>query len=385
MRKLASIQKVINVRPIVGADMIEVVDVLGWSVVVKKNEFKVGDLAVYFEVDAFLNANDPRYATFEERFINWNGKRGMRLKTIRLRKQISQGLVLSINQFTEIQNPSEGMDVTELLNIEKWESASETQGNMGGKAPGSRQFPHFIRKTDQERVQNCINELDKHQDDTFEVSIKLDGSSMTVYRVGNDSPHFASILKDIEVRKLKKKGFWGKLWHKIQKNMGMIDIPDIITGVCSRNIELDKNGDNHFSKYVRDHYILDALDNFNRNIAIQGELIAPHIQENHEKVQSPEYYVYDIFDIDNQKYLTPIESREIIQTLGMNYVPVLDPNMKLSNFNATDSRTLVDAILAYAEGPGKNPGVKREGVVFKSDNSEFSFKAVSNSYLLGKK
>ena len=275
MRKLASIQKIQNLRPIPNADLIEVADVLGWSVVVKKGDFQVGDLAVYYEIDSFLNADDKRYATFEDRFINWGDKRGMRLKTIKLRKQISQGLVLKLDQFPEIKNPQEGDDVTEVLKIEKWESLAEAHGNGGGmgqKTAGATPFPAFIRKTDQERVQNYTNELPKHtnDDEDFEVSIKLDGSSMTVFRINESSPQFGYALTDIETRKLRRKGFFGKLFYKLGKKFGLIKDPVYLDGVCSRNIQLDTNGNNHFSQFVRDNKILEKLASVNLSIAIQG-------------------------------------------------------------------------------------------------------------------
>lgn len=388
MRKLASIQKILNLRPIPGADLIEVADVLGWSVVVKKGDFKVGDLCVYYEIDSFLNAEDPRYATFEERFTNWGDKRGMRLKTIKLRKQISQGLVLGVSQFTEIKNPQEGDDVTELLKIEKWESLSESHGNgggMGAKTAGAKPFPSFIRKTDQERVQNYLTKLAKHADEDFEVTIKLDGSSMTVFHVGKDSEHFAFAWSDIETRMLKKKGFFGKLFYRLRKKLGLVSVPDFLNGVCSRNIQLDLKGDNHFSAFVAENNILEGLENLNMNIAVQGELIAPSIQQNYEQVDKFEFYVYDVFNIDKQEYFLPEQSRIIAQRLGLNYVPVLNVNAPLSAFgDINDARGLVDKILAFAEGPGMNKGVKREGVVFKSNKTPFSFKAISNSYLLKK-
>lgn len=403
-RKLASVQKILNLRPIPGADLIEVADVLGWSVVVKKGDFAVGDLAVYFEIDSFLSADDKRYASFEERFINWGVKRGMRLKTIKLRKQISQGLVLKIDQFTEIKNPQEGDDVTEVLKIEKWESLSESQGNgggMGAKTAGATPFPAFIRKTDQERIQNYTYEIAKHlgDDEDFEVSIKLDGSSMSVFHLNKGSDNFNFSIEDMEKRALRKKGFVGKLIHKIKKKFGLVKTPDFLNGVCSRNIQLDTDGDNHFSAFVRENKILERLKTLNRNIAIQGELIAPTIQGNYEKVLSFEFYIYDVFDIDKQKYLLPAEACKIASELGLFYVPILEKNIKLATFAAKAGvsleliqsrdpvalKALIDAILAYAEGPGKNPGVKREGVVFKSNKTEFSFKAISNSYLLNKK
>lgn len=155
MRKLASIQRVLNIRPIQGADAIEVLDVLGWNVVAQKGLHKVGDLVVFIEIDSFLNANDPRYASFSERFSNFGTLRGMRVRSIRLRKQISQGLILPISNFSEISTQvAEGDDVTELLGVIKWESAEETKSNAGNsinKEAGAKPFPSFIRKTDQER------------------------------------------------------------------------------------------------------------------------------------------------------------------------------------------------------------------------------------------
>lgn len=396
MRKLASIQKVLNIRPIPGADLIEAVDVLGWTVVTQKGNYKVGDLCIYFEIDSFLNAEDPRFASFEERFINWGDKRGMRLKTIKLRKQISQGLTLPLRDFPEIKNPQEGDDVTELLKIEKWESLSESQGNgggMGGKTAGATPFPAFLRKTDQERVQNYMAELRKHDQETFEVSIKLDGSSMTVFYINDQSPHFKFAWEDIEKRKLRNLNPLKKVLYKLGKLVGLNKPPKFISGLCSRNIQLDPAHSNHFSQYVKDKEILETLERMDINIAIQGELIGPSIQQNHENVEGLEFYVYDTFNIDAQKYDKPVGARTITQLAGLNYVPVLNTDAKLSDFadkeNPEDYRKMVDNILAFAEGPGMNQGVKREGIVFKSNSdgpyeTEFSFKAISNSYLLKK-
>jgi RNA ligase (TIGR02306 family) len=396
MRKLASIQKVLNVRPIDGADLIEVVDVLGWSVVVKKEDgFKAGDLCVYYEVDSFLSEQDPRYNSpvFQERFINWGEKRGMRLKTIRLRKQISQGLVLPLSMFPEITPDLqvEDTDVTELLKIEKWESLQEERSNSGGmgaKTAGAKPFPAFIRKTEQQRVQNYLNELPKHIEETFEVTIKLDGSSMTVFRIDNTSPNFAYAWEDMETRLLRKKSYLGKKWYRLLKLLGLEKPPTYLDGVCSRNIQLDTEGNNHFSAFTKRESILERLGNLSRNIAIQGELLAPSIQDNYEKVKDYEFYVYDVFDIDKQEYLLPAERRDVVESLGLNHVPVLHTEANLVQFTKPgtgDARGLVDGILEYAEGPGMNPGVKREGVVYKSNQMDFSFKAVSNSYLLKKK
>lgn len=402
MRKLASIQRVLNVRPIEGADKIEVVDVLGWSVVVSKGEFQPGDLCVYFEVDSWLDSSIPAFnkEVFEARYTTWNGKRGMRLKTIKLRKQISQGLVLPLSDFPEFGGGNaikwnmvvqDGQDVTDILKIEKWEPPEESQSNGPNKVAGAGMFPSFIRKTDQERVQNYINELPKHVSETFEATIKLDGSSMTVYHVGNTSPHYEHIHEDVVARAKKaEKPLTGlsKLVAKVKAvfvKPKPIPKPEFYQGVCSRNIELDVATGGHFGEYVRNHDVLAKLAAYGKNIAVQGELIGPAIQGNYEQVKVNEYYIYDVFDIDAQKYLLPEDARAAVKAIGLKYVPVLNEGETTWGYTKeTEDRLVVDKLLAYAEGPGMNKGVKREGVVFKSNQSEFSFKAISNSYLLKK-
>lgn len=399
MRKLATIQKISALVPIPGADNIERADVLGWSVVVKKGDFQVGDLAVYFEIDSWLDESITaiNVPVFQERFINWTdpegkARRGMRLKTIKLRKQISQGLILKISDFLELSYQKsdglgyEGDDVTEILKVEKWEPYEEVKGNSGGinKPAGQRSFPAFIRKTDQERVQNYINELGKHSEETFEVSMKLDGSSMTVFRVQKGSKHFAEILEDQEIRALRKKSFFAKLVHKVKKRFGLTPVPDSFEGVCSRNQQLGIDDSNHFSAYVRDSDVLGKIKRSlltHENYAFQGELIAPSIQNNHEKVSGFEWYVFDIYDIDKQQYLLPQDVRTVCAHAGLKTVPILS---KEENLASGEARAVVEGILAFAEGPGMNPGVKREGIVYKSNSTPFSFKAISDSYLLKK-
>lgn len=393
MRKMASIQKILNIRPIPGADAIEAVDILGWTVVAQKGIHTVGDLVIYYELDSWLSADDPRYDSFSERFGMWGEKRGMRLKTIKLRKQISQGLIMSLKQFPEIKNPKVGDDVTEILKIEKWESLHEANSNAGGATgvhtKAARPFPSFVRKTDQERIQNYLHAMDMFIADNFEVSVKLDGSSMSVYHVNKESPLFDKLLAETEEREMRKMGWFKRLVRRFEKFAGFRQKPDFIQGVCSRNIQLDTNGDNHFSQFVKDNGILESLKSYNQTIAIQGELIGPAIQENYEKVDKNEFYVYDVFDINKQEYLMPVDSQSIAADLSLNYVPVLFQDFKLKHLPGLDpvekdARTIMDAILKFAEGAGLRAGVKREGLVFKSNTGPHSFKAISNSYLLHK-
>jgi ATP-dependent RNA circularization protein (DNA/RNA ligase family) len=123
----------------------------------------------------------------------------------------------------------------------------------------------------------------------------------------------------------------------------------------------------------------------NHNIALQQEIMGEKIQGNQEGIKGQRLYLFDIFDIDNQAYLKP-EARtnllnEHLVPLGadLTHTPVLHPAMCV-----TDCFANLDELLAYADGPSMNPNVKREGLVFKSNDSEFSFKAVSNDWLLSK-
>jgi hypothetical protein len=164
MRKLASIRKINLVEPIEGADAIEVATVDGWKVVVKKNEFKVGDLVVYFEIDSWVPTGLAPFLSKGKEPREYNGIKGERLRTIKLRGQISQGLILPYAICGKICE--EGEDVSELLYIQKYEAPIPAQ--LAGQVKST--FPSFIPKTDQERVQNIPDLLSgRYADEEFEV------------------------------------------------------------------------------------------------------------------------------------------------------------------------------------------------------------------------
>lgn len=335
MRKLASIRKIKELFPIKGADVIEAARVDGWVCIVKKGEFQLGDLGVYFEIDSFLPGTDPRYSFLESKFITYEGNKGARLRTIRLKKQIGQGLILPLARFPELQDAKLGDDVTEILGIQKWEPYIPAQ--LAGQVKGN--FPSFISKSEQERVQNLVEELEEHRGEELEVSIKLDGASMTVYRNQTEE--------------------------------------GINHGVCGRNWELKETDTNSMWRVTRKDKMLEALDFLGRNLAFQGEIIGEGIASNPEKIKGQAFYLYNIFDIDRYIYVSPEERFEIIEKLKENgfnikHVPVL-PTIILHHS--------VDELLMMAEGTSLNPQQQREGLVFKSKNSDFSFKAISNWYL----
>lgn len=147
MRKLATIRVANTISPIEGADAIEAVRVDGWTCVSKKGEFKVGDKGVYFEIDSFLNGDDERFQFLFKQFITFKGKKGARLRTMRIRGQLSNGLFLPLEKFPELKELEVGTDVTESLGVIKWEPPISAQ--LAGEVRGI--FPHFIKKTDEER------------------------------------------------------------------------------------------------------------------------------------------------------------------------------------------------------------------------------------------
>ena len=171
-RKLASVQIVRDILPIEGADAIEVVVINSWKVVVKKDEFKVGDKVTYFEIDSFLPIKEEFEFLRKSSYKKMGALEGFRLKTIRLRGQVSQGLVTSYNG-----DADEGTDLTEELGVVKFEPPIPAE--LSGIAKGN--FPSFLIKTDEERIQNLTKEYSEYKTLIFYEAEKLEGCSVTFY------------------------------------------------------------------------------------------------------------------------------------------------------------------------------------------------------------
>ena len=324
MRKMASVQRVLEKKSIVGADLIEAYRVNGWWVVDKKGAYEVGDLVVYCEVDSWIPHTLAPFLTKPGHYPReYLGVEGERLRTVKLKGQLSQGLLLPLVE----DNSEEGQDFSEILGITKWED-TRYMANMDARG----NFPDFIPKTDQERVQNLDRTLEKYFGQSFEVTVKRDGSSLTAFVNGEES------------------------------------------GVCSRNVNLKETEDSAFWAAANSLSLIPKILSTGRNLALQGELMSQKIQGNYEKVQGIEWNCFDIYDIDTQEYLLPKERRELCKQLRIPHIKVVEEDFVLCHN--------VDQLLEMAEGPGVNAGVKREGLVFKQNNGQFSFKAISNSYLL---
>jgi RNA ligase (TIGR02306 family) len=337
MRKMASIRVIDKIEPIEGADAIETAVIGGWKVVVKKGEFAVGDLAVYLEIDSWVPTELAPFLSKGKEPREFEGIKGERLRTVKLRGQLSQGLLLDLDTALPFTNSFQnGDDVSEVLNIRKWERPMNAQ--LAGMARGN--FPSLIPKTDQERVQNLVKEIVAANEAgmQFEVTEKLEGSSMTCYLI------------------------------------------DGVFGVCSRNLDLKETADNTFWQVARELDIEAKMRDTgpDAQFAIQGELIGPGIQGNIYKLSKPEFHVFDVYNIQAGDYLKPDFRRALIQRMGLTHVPVIHPESQLI--------WGVEGMLKFADGKSiLNAQQDREGIVFKQVDGGMTFKAISNKYLLGEK
>lgn len=334
-RKLASVVKIVDIQPIPGADAIVVATVKGWKVVVKVNEYKVGDLAVYYEIDSFLPIRPQFEFLRKSSFKRMGSSEGFRLKTIRLRGQISQGLLTPIPE--GISNPKEGDDLTEALDIVKYEPPIPAQ--LAGKIKGT--FPSFIPKTDEIRIQNFENEVGFSPiGERAYVTEKLDGTSFTCYF-----------------------------------NNGVF-------GVCGRNWELTETSDNSLWRMANLLQLKEKMTKHGKNIALQGELIGAGINGNLYGLSDHKLYFFTGYDIDKGRRMFFDELEWVLFGLDLQMVPVLEKY----GFVIPNESNIVDYMLKYAEGKSVlNMEVDREGVVVRGLEREFSFKAISNTYLLGSK
>lgn len=328
MRKLVTVDKILEKRPIEGADKIEAVRVREWWVVAKKDEFEVDDNCLYFEIDSFLPVK-PEYefllrgSTPKKMLVDGVEKEGIRLKTIKLKGQISQGLALPLppNFTTEI-----GKDVSEYFGVIKYEPPIPAE--LTGKVKGN--FPSFVPKTDEERIQNMADILGGYY-----VAEKLDGTSTTYYK------------KD------------GQL------------------GVCSRNLELQDNNGTQW----RIAHELNLIEVLPEGMAIQGEVIGEGIQGNPLKINGQKFFAFNVYNINTGSYLNFYNFKDLCEKMGINTVPIIN-----DSFNLPSS---VSEMLIFAEGKSKlNQNVEREGVVVrpkieaKYKGQRLSFKAISNKYLM---
>ena len=344
--KLASIEKILKLSPIDGADRVETAHILGWTVVVKKGEFSVGDLVVYIPIDTVV----PETPVFE--FLR---DRKFRVKTIKLRGQLSQGLIVP-KEYFNISNPKEGQDVGSIVGVKKYEKPDNnptyTETTLWEKikrflfprlGKGSRSpFPtHLLPITDEERIQNIPEVLKKYRYKLFSVSHKMDGSSITII-------HYKNIF--------------GKSKYRI----------------CSRRFELhDKDNDWYkvFKSTNFEVHIRDLVKQYGTNdIMVQGEAIGK-FNGNHHKLQDNQIRLFNIFV--KGKRLPPESFNNVCELLNIPRCPL---------YGLVTLNHSMEEILKVSEVKDVlNPDAEGEGLVWRCGEDDFSFKVINNKYLIKEK
>lgn len=403
-RKLARIVLIDDVLPHPNADALELAVIGGWQLCVKLGEYKKGDRAIYCEIDSLLPIDNELFSFLEARRSdnrNVDGKNYHRLKTIKLRSELSQGLLVPVPK--QFNTDPVDTNLTLKLGILKYEKAppQTMQARVGKSAPwvvrlGSKlignlggallPWPSALTKSDQDRVQNktvAFNSV-KEQGLSMEVTYKLDGSSMTVFCINDGGkPRTGICSRNYELGTnsqawslMDQVKYW--LGNFLIRNKSFfrtwkLNIPQWVKGTAVE--------ENNFVRQDAKEKIQKKLLNFKaltgRYITVQGELIGPDIQSNFEDVKEHAYYVYSVYE-DGNVELLPKAAQEVVEQLGLNYVPILSTAWK------PDAETKVKDVLAMAEGKSafNNKRGFREGLVFKANDRVMSWKAISNKYLL---
>lgn len=335
MRKLVSVQKITDKMSIKDADKIEVVKILGWQCIVEKGKFSIGDKVLYFEIDSLL-PELPEYEFLRNRsWINNQFGKGFRIRTIKLKGYISQGLVLSIPD--EYKDCEVDTDMTEKLHVLKYDPIEISNATTKGK------FPSELHKTDEIRIQTVPELIPELYKDTFYITLKMDGMSGTFFNINNR------------------------------------------IGVCSRNLELNRNEKSPywmvFDKYNLERILLD-----NNNLAIQGEVCGINIQKNPIGLSDIQLYVFDIYDILQQKYYDFIEFEDFCNKYKLTTVPII-------SINTLFSASISDEDIFKLSDRKYNNGHPAEGIVIRTMSykysdiikGRYSFKVENFNYLLLKK
>ncbi len=340
-RKLASVQKISNLTPLGAKKQEELAHVLGWKIFVPANQFKIGEKIIYFEIDSILPSNQK-----------WTKKikpKNLRIKTVNRYNEISQGCIMKLDtllkseNFTKlkmnIEDLEEGFDLTEILEIKKFDENSEE-----GKKELEKQFPSsLIEKSDEIRVQSNLNYIELFAGKEFYSSLKYDGSS-------------ATYLIDPNTKKFR---------------------------VCSRNMGVSEDDKNIYNEIAIKYDIKNKLLKYDGEYAIQGEVYGPKVNGNPLKVPELTIAVFTIKNIKNNYYLGFDEMTKLCKEMDLPMVEVIEEGV----FNYKT----VEELLQKSKGNYPGTDKPREGLVyrFKKDwnieGKRFSFKVINDDYLIKSK
>ena len=346
-RKLASVQRVLTVLPIENADAIELVRINGWQCVTKKSEFRIGDMGVYLEIDSippdtgvfrFLWESKPKAdesGTITPVSESVERPQKFRIRTLRLRGALSQGLFLPLSTFPRLAGVSEDDDVTSILGVGKYEPPQPA-----GMGDWRAAFPAFIPKTDEMRIQSIPAVLDELRGNPYAITLKYDGTSATY----------------------------------------CVDPRDGSFHACGRNQSI-RDGANLYWQMVRKYGLETVLRGYPQ-YALQGEIVGPGVQKNRLGLKEVSLFVFNVYDIAGGRYLGHGEARAFLTQAE---IPVVETIETGESFRRSQ-----DDLLALAEGKYPGTSNEREGIVIRPLTEQhspalgghLSFKAISNRFLL---
>lgn len=408
-RKLASIQVVEALDSIEGADKIVLAHVLGWKCVVGKDDFKVGDRVVYFEVDSVLPERAPYEFLRDRCWVDNGAVRGFRIRTIKLRGQVSQGLLMPLSAIPELKNKRSakpGLDVTALLDVVKYERPEPQQNPstpknalkkktrmavyrliqkvFGWADIDYRFFPSWVPQTDEVRLQSApellsaVKTIDGGA--RYYITEKVDGMSGTAAMNG---------------------GVYYVMSRTLIRHTSVPGIRGWLLNFLGLDLKEENAWTNAFAKYgveprLREYYRL-----YGKNLAIQAEILGPSIQSNKYKLKENVLKVFYIYDVDRRCYLSLREMLDVLDELNryfaeqyppIHMVPIVEGDMGLDNFAEKYRDSTVDDFVEMAKGNSQVClTALREGIVIRTsplaggpcgDLEKISFKVINNDFLL---
>jgi len=370
-RKLAHVEIIESIHPIEGADKIEMAKILGWECVVKKEEFTVGDKVIYCEVDSVM-PDKPEYEFLRDKKF--------RIRTIKLKGQISQGLILPLSAAKNLTHKVEiGFDCTELLEITKYLSPSEKEEikkveiNQNKLTKFMKRyswyrrlfltrkqkegFPYWVSKTDEERIQNIPHVLEQFKDKEVYVTEKIDYQS----------------------------GTWtGKMVSNTTLLIGKFLPKKYQFVVCSRNLT-NNNKDSLYWKIAK-KYNLEQILEENPTLTIQGEQGDTKVQCNKYGIKEPTMWIFNIIDHEKNYHYNYTEIDNFCNDAYDDGINCLRPVPLLGKYKLSELGSTVQELVEFSKGKSViNPKIEREGIVVRcieNGKKVLSFKVINPNFLL---
>jgi len=317
---LAKVVQITGIRPIKGANSIQIYLIPGWQVIDKIGAYSVGDLAIYCMINT----------VFPGDFALTSFLKGERLKTKKILGELSQGLLLPVSAVSHPVQEEE--DLTSELQLRKWVPSTEL--DLYSTEVSRVPFPDFVPKTNEERVQNRSQTLIRLEGVPITITEKRDGTSVSYIF------------------------FQGRFL------IGGRNCVHISPGPSTR----------HYFEMAERYDFAQKMTLLKRNIALQGEITGPKISGNRHGIKENQFHLFNIYSIDESRYLPWDQVVAICAELEVPHVRVIYRGLLPAE------QLNVEYFLGLAEQERYENGQLAEGIVVKTDQT--SFKAISNKYLL---